>query len=371
MPLVNLLLSLVIFGLPLTVIHELGHLLAAKIMQFKIYRIELGRGPKLLQWKVKDISIIIRTGWGGGVGRSAVAPPPGLPGILLRFLCIVAAGPAVHLILLLLECIVYPQILPLAVELLVTNKLAPPLVLFVYANIMFMLLSSIPLKLVSGYSDGYAIVHLLLHPKEGVLDIIDSYYMNESHKMISQRDYDLAAAVISRGLKQNPQSATLRIKLSDVKIRQGQYSSARAILLDIIKSKSVTKLPMAQTSELWSLIAYCNILLGDCRLIDEAKNFSARAFKAAPNSAIVLGRRGVVLIATGRFLEGIALLERGFKEAEDDWERAEYAAWISLAFFELHEPTEAIKWLKFSTKLCPDTPTARRLKAFVTRMQFD
>jgi len=145
---IHFLLPLILLIAPMSVIvHEIGHLLGAKIVKAEYFKLSIGKGKSILFYSKKSLDIIVRAFYFTGGEAKSKRKQPYKP---FDILLITAGGPLMNLIFAFMLYViskVYP-----------TNLIG----LFILFNLWLGIGNLIPFKVKGKTSDGYVIYRSVL-----------------------------------------------------------------------------------------------------------------------------------------------------------------------------------------------------------------
>ena len=295
----SLLLLLPIF---LVTLHELGHVLAAKLLGIEVPAVIVGRGPLLMT------SRIFGTAWSWHKHLThglALLLPTG--DYRFRYFLAVLGGPAMNLAL------------ALAPFLLSSRSLFPedgwftaielPEV-WVLANVGMAVTCLVPQQTSVGPSDGRQMLDILRgkwFSGEALPVLVISGVIGHLAKADRLNE---AEVLTNRGLLAYPASLSLLLLRCLLHCQLENYSKARAHALEVLSRTDAGPLFHAAA---WNTAAWSDRFLGPEHL-EEALDFSQRALEAEPDSPYNLGTRGAVLLKVGRCEEAVGFLDRSIRQ---------------------------------------------------------
>jgi len=87
------------------------------------------------------------------------------------------------------------------------------------------------------------------------------------------------------------------------------------------------------------------------RYFAEAERYSEELVMQNPSAQTLYGTRGSILVVNGRLEEGIAMLEKVYRESSSVVDQAISSAFLALAEFERNNLEEAVQWLEQAKQL--------------------
>jgi tetratricopeptide (TPR) repeat protein len=103
-------------------------------------------------------------------------------------------------------------------------------------------------------------------------------------------------------------------------------------------------------------LAYADALSGNPAWLAEADAYSRDAYTLLPWVPAVVGTRGTVLVALGKFEEGLPLLQKSMEDAHAPRNKADNACHIAMAYTQAGKRDEAIKYLQLARQLDNKSP---------------
>lgn len=351
-----LLLSLVVlFMLPLILMHELAHAGAARLTGLRVFGIMIGVGKTIwsgklfgMQWVVNSLPI-------GGITSVGARP---VPNIRWRLFLVYLAGPASHILL--------AYAAHLLSKLFAAGSFGQRfLVALVFANILLALFNLFPRKVtittgVQG-TDGWHLFRVPFLKQDELTKLHIGYFAGEALLAYAENDFDAARGWVDQALALDHTSAIARNVLGIVQMARGEYPASRETFLQLLETEDA-KAPGLHYILLNNL-AYLNALMGDPTLLPEADQYSAEALKHLPWLAPVIGTRGTVLVELGQIEEGISLLAKAMSLHTDKQGKALNACHIALGEFRRGDIAAARKFLITAQTLDPECVLLPRVKA--------
>jgi tetratricopeptide (TPR) repeat protein len=348
----------ILFCIPLIVFREFGHALFGSLSGFKITSINIGSGRKLFETSLFKTPInfnqIPNTGLTTGYPRTTLNLKTrcwsfyfgGLfSSIFLLLLCFLVLGNETF------SNVVYPR-----------SFLAgfSPVTDFIYANIFIFILNAFPKELhgtFNGYySDGY---YLLTIPFMKIdlrwYAISPHFDGEEAAKLFAEEKFDEAKQLYTALSVQLPENLIIKSYIALVETVQGNLSEATRIhkdILNIIENNYADDSSFIPYKNLiYNNIAWGNIIFDDKNLLNEADEYSKRAFDYFPDYPYYLGTRGAVLIRLGEIDEGISLLEKALELHSGDLEKSADSLFIAIGEAKKGNKEKSLEWLETARKI--------------------
>ena len=351
-----LLLNLALFVLLdylLVLIHEFGHVSAAKLVRFRVLSVRVGYGKRLVKSHIFGIPTIINAFPYVGLTN---AVPVGRKWIRPKLWIYAAGGPAVHVGFLLLAFILSPASFYLGHILPTITSQVAPIEVFVLVNVVVLALNIIPRRIGSPvsklYTDGYRLAVVPFMRKKTIHELIRSVPRIEAWELIREGNYGEALEIYERELAKSPDDNYLRHDRAIALLHFGKFVESRDILVSLTDSEEFKDERVRIL--LGNNIAWLDAVLGEAGKMERADEYSKIAYDSAPENAMFCGTRGSVLVRMGRIKEGIGLLKKSFKVCPDPDGRSVEACFLALAYHLQGDATEADQWIKIASRESPN-----------------
>ena len=128
-------------------------------------------------------------------------------------------------------------------------------------------------------------------------------YFNLAGLHARQTDYGPAIDVLRRGLAALPEEVELMLQLARIHFAQAQYEDALAQLASVVQAQPARAEAHELTAQIW-------MVRED---VDAARAALQQGLEHAPNSAALLGRLGILLVAGGRGRRGYTPFAAGLR----------------------------------------------------------
>jgi tetratricopeptide (TPR) repeat protein len=350
--------------IPLIVLHELAHALAARLLGLRVFAIHLGAGRVLwvrriggIRWYIKPVPL---------VGITVIAGAE-MPDYRKRIFLLHLAGPGFHAGL----CALLWGLLALLPGLPPSGLLWQGLVVALWTNAALLIANLFPRKLASlgGISgtDGWAMIHILRADEEELQKRYAMYYMQESLDAADRGDLAAGRDWAEKGLARYPQDALMINLMGFIYTRLNEYAQAREVFLQVLE-KIGTGDEIIKYMAL-NNVAFANLMLADPHLLGQAAEFSLQAYRNMPWEPSVTGTRGAALMLTGQVEEGIGLLKNAMTRNPDPYGKALDACFIALGELRRGSRAKAEKYLEAARRLEPKCPLLERTQAELAAAQ--
>lgn len=329
--LLNLAVLLPLASLASLALHELGHVLAARLLGFRVYSVTLGQGPLLFARRWGRADLMLRAlPLGGYTEAGATGPRLLMP----RAALFVAAGPLANALALgwlasrwsggLLEQL--------------SGGLAP-VSLLLATNAVSLLLSLLPSWPQSRADRHLADGPTLLEALRGRADwarqrLAAGWYLAALDAHCSQPP-ERADEVLAQARARFADDPRLRRLAGEMAMSREDWPAASACFGELLASDEVGE------ARWWDALSLARSLAYEQRDLAQAEALTAEVAAAMPWDPLVQGTRGLVLVAVGRDAEGADLLDRAAGGALAPAWRAEFGAWQARALARLGREAEA------------------------------
>jgi hypothetical protein len=347
----------------LIVIHESGHLLAARLVGIEIARVTIGHWRKLASFSVGKTQVFLRAAPSSGY----VMPKP----VLTR-------KPTAAIVLFVLGGVLAEG----AVVALALARTPPPqiatlgelVVVFVRINVIWIGAYQVIFNLLPGQgwlggtkvaTDGMLLLQLwqnrgnraaedqMLRELQGIEDL----------KQAGQ--YDAAIGKATALMNVHPKNLELRKFVASLHSSHGDWREAERMLREMLQEPPDSK---SRTAELLDLLACLPLYTGCMDLLAEADAWTTEALNHVPNAITLKGTRGGVLVELGRLDEGIAMLNDVMKWSECPVDHAISAAYLAKAHAARENFGEARRWLAKAESIEPKHPVITRIAREISTM---
>jgi tetratricopeptide (TPR) repeat protein len=314
--------------------HELGHLLAAKCIGFRVFRFSIGKGKTVFEKRKWGINFDVRE---LPVCGLVVSTPKNRK--LLQFKCAVYAfgGLAINCLFALMAFLMIERTSPQPEEGFFRSLFAPLENGFHFWNILFIanvykiglnlwprrvqtVLGKIP-------NDGLNLLNIFLRFKNQREPSLILYYVHESWGAFD-RKYDFMEKWAKDGLSHFPNNHVLRYLEGMSLIHLGKFREAHDCCSRMLRLPEDSRV---SRSVILNNTAYAAVMTGDKFLLDEADRFSEEALKNDSENINFKGTRGTVLVEMGKIDEGILLLEQSIENENDVISKAANLCHLAIA----------------------------------------
>jgi Zn-dependent protease len=289
----------------LVVLHELGHIITARMVGLEVPILTLGSGKKWGSGKVLNVPFRLY-GWPLSGFTYLVTTATRL--LRLRLWVTTLMGPVTNIILLAAAVVFWNRL----AQVLDSNIL----ILWILYNLILVVASLLPhrsrhsARLVR--SDGLRLLQIPFEKAAQTATAFGNTYAGVALVLFNDADYAGARAVCLKGFQRLPGNPLLSIMLSACHINMGDYESGRAVIEPVLDSPLTLSSEIRTALEnnlalaLW-LRDFNSALHSQSTLRGDA--LSDHAYKMYPCVLTYRSTRALLLAATHRAEDALALLE--------------------------------------------------------------
>jgi hypothetical protein len=325
----------------------LGHFLSARFLGLEATLVILGAGPKVWSGKILGVPLRIH-GW-PTMGLTYVGARS-TRWLRLRVWITVLLGPATNLLLMGAAMVLWNPLV-LVVD---TNII----ILWILNNALLVAFSLLPYRIRrSGqlhHSDGLQLLEIPFKKRADLAIYLAASAITSSSILFYDSDYAGARDVAAKGLERLPGNLWLSIMLSACHSNLDEYHAARAVLEPFLDSSAseASELRAAIANNLAVAVWLCD--LGTAQSNEataRADTLSARAFSMYPCILAYRSTRALILTATHRPEEALALLQYSNYERGSAIDRADREATRAFALRELNRNEDADRAIAAALRL--------------------
>lgn len=280
------------------IIHETGHLVGAKIVGGQPRRMILGNGHEKMRFEILKTRIIINTNLLSG---KAYAIFNTNSFIKLRYFVNITGGFMANL---LLAFIIY-LLFGFDFNALSGDNGVDISTAFIFSSGLLIILALIPSQYTSsgvrGSSDGLMLLLLPFRKIDKITKDLNRVELMDAVEYMESKEYDKAVAIFEKYLKYDELQVYLKINLSVIYLRKGEYQKSLEILTsieDILHQKQNKPFTALVNNNL----AWIYLLLRD---VEKADKHSKVAIDLSPADKNFRNTRGAALIENGKIQNGI------------------------------------------------------------------
>lgn len=311
----------ILFWVPMLIVHELGHALAARMLGWQVREIVIGFGRTLWQFKYGNTRIKIKLAPIEGY----VLPAPVDPGnVRLKSALIYAAGPGAELLVLALMILVFgwDTVFNDSSELSLIALKTLAVVILVGAGF-----NLLPFRTEGAVSDGLGILTSPFLPDEAIEMRLLTFDIREIDELMNRGKAGEAVERIQALLRQYPTNTWLELMLAAALGAAGQTDEAR----NFVREKLARGDLADEIQRSWHGVQAeieLNSAEPDYLVLDLALQ---KALKVTPEAPDLLAIRGASWILRGRFEDGGNQLEIAWRKNEGSASDPMMLAWLTIA----------------------------------------
>lgn len=309
-------------------IHELGHVLAGKLVKFKIRSIIIGDGKLLLTKKIGGITFHLKKGMSG----YTIATIKTRKFIRLRKMFFVLGGLLMNLLFVLFSMTFNSNILKV----------------FVFSNIYLIINNLFPMNIYRNgnriSNDGLSLLKIPFMKDKVINEYIAGHEMYEAFDLFNKKEYESAQKILSDCMVRLPKSEILYINYALCLIKCLKLTDAKEVLINLINEKNGNEYDYA----IYNNLAWVYLLTNKAELLLEAKKYSELAMKLKPDLPYIQGTRADILIESGDYDEGINILEnklKSLKESDDLSDNITDFLFLAYAYYQKGDRVNIEKYL--------------------------
>lgn len=295
-----------LFMVPLALVHELAHLLAARFVGYGLVSVTVNAGKKVFSRKIFGVRFTINAVPGGGFTQVLI-PHSSWP--RLRFFLMLSAGPAIHIVIMIL-------ILFLVSLELVSNSFSPgqvaPVAALSTVNLIMLIVGILPIRsmIANGEkvgTDGLQMITAPFLKQKRLQDLFMESLRENAILLADQGKRDEALSMAKQAVHLAPDDVNNANALGCIQLNRGDYRVARSIFQDLLAKED---LKPTMKFLLMNNLASVDVADVDQFLLQRADQNSAEAYANIPWMNVVKGTRGAVLAASGNSEKAIELLSK-------------------------------------------------------------
>jgi tetratricopeptide (TPR) repeat protein len=344
-----------LINVPIILVHELAHAVIGSLFGLRIFAIHLGFGRLLINKKILGVRWVVRL---VPLGGATILAGPETQFYRLRFFFAILAGPASHAVLVVL------LYLSQAFLLITTGHTSWIVGLAIWLNIISLIINLIPHKVSSAYgmtgTDGMKLLQIPRMKRKELVVNYALYHSASAVEAVERKDFPSALQQVQKGLELYPNDLTLINTLGYVYTHVEDYQRARETFKSILETQQ--EIPEIMKYIARNNIAFADIMLENPSLLQEADEYSALAYQNMKWEPLLAGTRGAVLVAIGKYDEGIELLKVAFAKSLDKSGRASDACFLARAEHRRGNPVEAKKYIEMARKLDPTCDLIKKVE---------
>lgn len=335
--------------------HELGHALVAYLVGWRVFAIVVGLGKRVFKFKLFGIIFSFHRLPVCGFIQNT---PIDARWFRTKQFLIVAAGPAVNATMVVIVVLISRAV----------GSISYPAILFLITNFLVLVGNLYPshFKPLNADTDGKKLLDIVFRRKKSSEELRAlRFALEAAMRRDEYKDTQGALDWCNKGLALFPKDFNLLTVNASLCLDTGDYRQARETFLQLLPNE--TKLNRKRISML-NNIAYADALTDDPELLPEADAYSKEAYDSVPWSPPIIGTRGTVLVAMGRFQEGIELLKESFVKHNAPRGKALNACHLAIAYAQMGNRGEGENYLKLARQVDPQCQLIERAEAELGRV---
>lgn len=327
-------LFLILFWIPMLVVHELGHALMAKALGWRVREIVIGFGRDLWHWRIGETHIKVKL---APVEGYVLPAPAESDRVRLKSALIYAAGPGAELLVLGLMLIVFgwDGVFGAADDLLHIALQSLAVVILIGAGF-----NLLPFRTEGAVSDGLGILSSPFMPESAIQLRLITFELREAGRLLDAGRTSEALRLLETQQARFPDNPPLQMLFAQALSADGQADEARALIRGSLEH-------LSENDELergW-LTLQAQVELDatepDHLTMDLALQ---KTLAKSPNAPDLLAIKGASLVRRGRSEEGGDLLADAWRRNDGSADTAMMLAWLTIAAHRCRNPQAAMHY---------------------------
>ncbi len=337
---------------PLLVLHELGHALAARAVGWRVSEIVIGFGRELARYRFGQTRIRIKA---APLEGYVVPSPVDIRGARFKSAWIYAAGPGIELLFVGLCWLIVGDGLLQRTEHLGMLALQSACV----AALMGAAFNLLPYISGAHMSDGLGVIASLSTSDENFRAHLAAPFAAEAVRALHREQFDKAEQWVSYGLERYPEDWQLLGLKAVCVAAKGDGPQAFELLEQL--GHPDDKPPGVRT-ELLLDAAWAVLLSNSRELMSDAQQACERAVRGAPDHVRANLLFGRVLLERQRFDEAYRHLMDGYKLSNDQDEEAQLVAYLAIACRRMQNAEYAARFAQELERVPPGPALKHRVR---------
>jgi len=331
---------------PLIVLaHEAGHAVATLLVGHRVLEVKIGAGPSVTAWQGRWRLVLGLFPLGGHVMAGSSDPS----GYRAKRLAITAAGPAMNALMF--------AVAPLI------DASSSTLRDFAIVNACVLISNLFPYSVRTPYgpqrTDGLGLVHTVSDSEWQLAEERSGFAVARAMLVDQRGDREEVRRITDEAEAMNSRSVVLRTWLGYRAIKDQGYVSARTIFRELVdEDRKMSVAGLGQRDDVsrgihLNNLAWCDLMLDDPALIEEALSSSAAAIDLLPGHPAIRGTRAFALILGGRPGEGIDLGHAAYAKTKEAQTKALQACVLAIGYARRWRFGQAAKWIDLARRADP------------------
>lgn len=337
-------LLLVFFPL-IVCVHEAGHAVAALLVGHRVLEVKIGAGPSVTAWQGRWRLVLGLFPLGGHVMAGSSDPS----GYRAKRLAITAAGPAMNALMF--------AVAPLI------DASSSTLRDFAIVNACVLISNLFPYSVRTPYgpqrTDGLGLVRTVSDSEWKLAEERSGFAVARAMLADQRGDREEVRRITDEAEAMSSRSVVLRTWLGYRAIKDQMYVSARTIFRELVdEDRTMSVAGLGQRDDVsrgihLNNLAWCDLMLDDPALIEEALSSSAAAIDLLPGHPAIRGTRAFALILGGRPGEGIDLGHAAYARTKEAQTRALQACVLAIGYARKWRFGQAARWIDLARRADP------------------
>ena len=337
-------LLLVFFPL-IVLVHEAGHAVAALLVGHRVLEVKIGAGPSVTAWQGRWRLVLGLIPLGGHVMAGSSDPS----GYRAKRLAITAAGPAMNALMF--------AVAPLI------DASSSTLRDFAIVNACVLISNLFPYSVRTPYgpqrTDGLGLVRTVSDSEWRLAEERSGFAVARAMLADQRGDREEVRRITEEAEAMNSRSVVLRTWLGYRAIKDQGYVSARTIFRELVdEDRTMSEAGLGQRDDVsrgihLNNLAWCDLMLDDPALIEEALSSSAAAIDLLPGHPAIRGTRAFALILGGRPGEGIDLGHAAYARTKEAPTKALQACVLAIGYARRWRFGQAARWIDLARRADP------------------
>lgn len=338
-------LLLVFFPL-IVCVHEAGHAVAALLVGHRVLEVKIGAGPSVTAWQGRWRLVLGLFPLGGHVMAGSSDPS----GYRAKRLAITAAGPAMNALMF--------AVAPLI------DASSSTLRDFAIVNACVLISNLFPYSVRTPYgpqrTDGLGLVRTVSDSEWKLAEERSGFAVARAMLADQRGDREEVRRITDEAEAMNSRSVVLRTWLGYRAIKDQGYVSARTIFRELVdEDRTMSVAGLGQRDDVsrgihLNNLAWCDLMLDDPALIEEALSSSAAAIDLLPGHPAIRGTRAFALIVGGRPREGIDLGHTAYAKTKEAGPKALQACVLAIGYARKWRFGQAQRWIDLARRADPN-----------------
>jgi len=331
---------------PLIVLaHEAGHAVATLLVGHRVLEVKIGAGPSVTAWQGRWRLVLGLFPLGGHVMAGSSDPS----GYRAKRLAITAAGPAMNALMF--------AVAPLI------DASSSTLRDFAIVNACVLISNLFPYSVRTPYgpqrTDGLGLVCTVSDSEWKLAEERSGFAVARAMLADQRGDREEVRRITDEAEAMNSRSVVLRTWLGYRAIKDQGYVSARTIFRELVdEDRKMSVAGLGQRDDVsrgihLNNLAWCDLMLDDPALIEEALSSSAAAIDLLPGHPAIRGTRAFALILGGRPGEGIDLGHAAYAKTKEAQTKALQACVLAIGYARRWRFGQAAKWIDLARRADP------------------